>query len=151
MILGTQNYINPIINGHETLLLVYLLLFLQLTLRNRKRMSTQTASIVNITEPALAEFKRLMVDKQVPVGNGLRVGVKGGGCAGFSYILGFDNPTDQDEKYELDGITVLVNRAHAMYLQGIEIDYHNGLDARGFIFNNPNASETCGCGTSFAS
>ncbi len=114
-------------------------------------MSTQTASIVNITEPALAEFKRLMTDKQVPEGNGLRVGVKGGGCAGFSYILGFDNPTDQDESFELNGITVLVNRAHAMYLQGIEIDYQNGLDARGFIFNNPNASETCGCGTSFAS
>ncbi len=114
-------------------------------------MSTQTASVVNITETALAEFKRLMTDTQVPAGNGLRVGVKGGGCAGFSYILGFDNPTDQDERFELGGITVLVNRAHAMYLQGIEIDYHNGLDARGFVFNNPNASETCGCGTSFAS
>lgn len=114
-------------------------------------MSTQTASIVNITEVALAEFRRLMTDTQVPEGNGLRVGVKGGGCAGFSYILGFDNPTDQDESFELGGINVLVNRAHAMYLQGIEIDYQNGLDARGFIFNNPNASETCGCGTSFAS
>jgi iron-sulfur cluster assembly protein len=114
-------------------------------------MSTQISSVVNITEAALAEFKRLMTDKQVPVGNGLRVGVKGGGCAGFSYILGFDNPTDQDESFELGGISVLVNRAHAMYLQGIEIDYHNGLDARGFVFNNPNATETCGCGTSFAS
>lgn len=114
-------------------------------------MSAHTATIINITEPAIAEFKRLLADKSVPAGHGLRVGVKGGGCAGFSYILGFDNPTDQDEAFELDGLPVLVDRAHAMYLQGIEIDYQNDLNARGFIFNNPNASKTCGCGTSFAS
>lgn len=114
-------------------------------------MSTETTEIVNITETALAEFKRLIVDKHVPEGHGLRVGVKGGGCAGFSYILGFDNPTDQDDRFDIGGLTVYVNKAHAMYLQGIEIDYHNGLNSRGFVFNNPNASKTCGCGTSFSS
>lgn len=114
-------------------------------------MSTQTDTIINITDTAIAEFKRLLTEKAVPTGHALRVGVKGGGCAGFSYILGFDNATDQDEHFELGGLPVLVNRAHAMYLQGIEIDYHNDLNARGFVFNNPNASKTCGCGTSFAS
>ncbi len=114
-------------------------------------MDTQTAAIVNITDAALAEFKRLLTDKSVPAGHGLRVGVKGGGCAGFSYILGFDAATEQDDRFEMGGLPVLVNRAHAMYLQGIEIDYHNGLDARGFVFNNPNATKTCGCGSSFAS
>lgn len=114
-------------------------------------MITETTSIINITPIAISEFKRLLSEKSVPEGHALRVGVKGGGCAGFSYILGFDNPTDQDERVELDGLPVLVNRAHAMYLQGIEIDYHDGLNARGFVFNNPNASKTCGCGESFAS
>lgn len=110
-----------------------------------------TTTPIQITDPALAEFKRLLTENSVPNDHGLRIGVKGGGCAGFSYILGFDAKKNDDETFEMGGLTVLIDKAHLIYLQGIELDYHTGLDARGFIFNNPNASKTCGCGTSFAS
>jgi iron-sulfur cluster assembly protein len=80
----------------------------------------------------------------------LRIGVKGGGCSGLSYVLGFDKKEDDDIESVIQGITVIMKKAHGMYLLGMEIDYANGLNARGFIFNNPNASSSCGCGTSFA-
>jgi len=80
----------------------------------------------------------------------LRVAVEGGGCSGLSYKLGLDYKTEDDEVIESQGIEVIVASKHMMYLEGIYIDYPDGLDARGFTFNNPNASETCGCGSSFA-
>lgn len=103
-----------------------------------------------LTEGASAELKRLKDEQQLPDHIGLRVGVKGGGCSGLSYVLGFDEKKQDDEEYLIDGIRVFMNPSHGMYLMGMEIDYHEGLDNRGFIFNNPNANETCGCGTSFA-
>ena len=80
----------------------------------------------------------------------VQVGVKGGGCSGFSYILGFDVQSEKDDVFEINGMKVLMEKSHAIYLLGIEIDWLNGLDNRGFSFNNPNASDTCGCGTSFS-
>lgn len=80
----------------------------------------------------------------------LRVGVKGGGCSGLSYVLGFDDKTENDEQYEVGGVTYIMNKSHAIYLMGMKVDWHGGLNARGFTFTNPNASKTCGCGTSFA-
>lgn len=80
----------------------------------------------------------------------LRVGVKGGGCSGLTYVMGFDDRTDGDEVYETDGVSFVMNKAHEIYLMGMEIDWHGGLNSRGFTFTNPNASKTCGCGTSFA-
>lgn len=80
----------------------------------------------------------------------LRIGVKGGGCSGLSYVLGFDQKEADDELYEVEGIPVLMKAAHGIYLVGIEIHFEDGLNARGFTFKNPNASNTCGCGTSFA-
>lgn len=80
----------------------------------------------------------------------LRAGVKGGGCSGMSYILGFDHRTDNDQAFEIEGIPCIMNRAHEIYLLGMEIDWLEGLNNRGFTFKNPNASNTCGCGTSFA-
>ncbi len=103
-----------------------------------------------LTEGASTELKRLKKEQQLPEHIGLRVGVKGGGCSGLSYVLGFDEKKQDDEEYQIDGIRVFMNPSHGMYLMGMEIDYHEGLDNRGFIFNNPNANETCGCGTSFA-
>ena len=108
------------------------------------------ASPVNLTEGAIAELKRLFSEKNIPAEEGLRVGVKGGGCAGFSYILGFDKKDAADEVFEQSGLRIFINKAHQLYLAGIEIDYKSGLDARGFVFNNPNASKTCGCGSSFS-
>ena len=80
----------------------------------------------------------------------LRVGVKGGGCSGMSYILGFDAKKENDAVYEYQGLTFIMEKAHEMYLLGMQIDWVNGLNNRGFTFKNPNASTTCGCGSSFA-
>ena len=80
----------------------------------------------------------------------LRVAVEGGGCSGLSYKLGFDHKTDKNEIIVSHGIEVIVDSRHMMYLKGISVDYPDGLDARGFTFDNPNATETCGCGSSFA-
>lgn len=112
---------------------------------------TTTTQPINITKDASEEFVRLMQENKLDDKHGLRIGVKGGGCAGFSYILGFDTEKDGDDMYEINGLKVYINKAHLMYLAGVEVDYHTGLDARGFVFNNPNASDTCGCGSSFAS
>ncbi len=107
-------------------------------------------SPISLTSGAIEQLKRLMVEKEVPEGHSLRVGVKGGGCAGFSYILGFDLAKEDDQRFEIEGISVVLNKAHAIYLVGIEIDFVQGLNNRGFTFNNPNAKESCGCGTSFS-
>jgi len=105
---------------------------------------------IHLTTNALEQLNQIRRQESVPEGYGLRVGVKGGGCSGFTYVLGFDTPQENDDLYEVDGIQLLVNKAHAIYLIGMEIDFVTGLDNRGFTFNNPNASSTCGCGTSFS-
>lgn len=113
-------------------------------------METTVNSPVTFTEGAISEIKRLMNESDFVEGQILRVGVKGGGCAGMTYVLGFDQREDDDTTYEISGIPVIMKTAHGIYLHGIEVDYQSGLNARGFIFNNPNASSTCGCGTSFS-
>lgn len=105
---------------------------------------------VTLTEGAVQELRKLIDQQEIGADFGLRVGVEGGGCSGMSYILGFDQKKDGDSEYEIDGIKVLMNKAHGLYLAGMEIDFKNGLEARGFIFNNPNADSTCGCGSSFS-
>ena len=111
-------------------------------------METTIAAPVQFTASAIAEIKRLM--ESDPANKHLRVGVKGGGCSGLSYILGFDEVNENDEHYDIEGIPVIMNKAHGIYLAGMEIDWQDGLNARGFSFSNPNASKTCGCGTSFS-
>lgn len=91
-----------------------------------------------------------MATKEIPEDYSLRVGVRGGGCSGMSYILGFDRQREQDLEFEVDGIAVVMDKRHGLYLMGTTLDYHDGLDARGFTFENPNATATCGCGSSFA-
>ena len=109
-----------------------------------------TAAPVTLTEKAITEVKRLINEPGFDQDSFLRVGVKGGGCSGLSYVLGFDKKEADDELYEIEGIPVIVKKAHGMYLQGMEVDFEHGLNARGFTFNNPNANTTCGCGSSFA-
>lgn len=114
-------------------------------------MTTATNNkVLNITSSALEEIKKLMEQPDFDATHFLRIGVKGGGCSGLSYVLGFDKKEDDDMQYEVEGIQIIIKKAHLMYLENMEIDYGKGLDARGFIFNNPNASSSCGCGTSFA-
>ena len=109
---------------------------------------------VRLTDRATAEVRRIVANKQIPAQFGLRVGVKGGGCSGMSYVLGFDKQREHDLQFEVAGdsgdpITVFMDKRHGLYLMGTTVDYHDGLDARGFVFENPNATQTCGCGSSF--
>ena len=113
-------------------------------------METMIQSPVRFTEGAIAEVKRLINEPGFDVSNFLRVGVKGGGCSGMSYVLGFDQKKDKDVVYEFEGLTFIMDKAHELYLYGMEIDWQGGLNSRGFTFRNPNASSTCGCGSSFA-
>ena len=106
---------------------------------------------VMLTEKAANEVKRILADQKVEPGTVLRVGVTGGGCSGFSYALAFDKTYDEktDSKYEYHGVPVVVDKKSALYLDGTTIDFYDGLEARGFKFDNPNAVKSCGCGSSF--
>ncbi len=115
-----------------------------------KNTNPKTAQPITLTLGAVEQLKAIATEQNIPEDHGLRVGVKGGGCAGFSYILGFDVQKEKDEVYEISGIRVFMEKAHAIYLLGMEIDFVSGLNNRGFSFNNPNAKDSCGCGTSFS-
>lgn len=112
--------------------------------------ATITNAPITLTEGAINQLLRIKDEQNVPEDHGLRIGVKGGGCSGFSYILGFDVQKEKDQIFEVHGIKVLMEKSHGIYLIGMEIDWVEGLNNRGFTFNNPNASDTCGCGTSFS-
>ena len=105
---------------------------------------------ITLTSRAIEEVKIIMRDKSVPTEYGLRIGVQGGGCSGMSYLLGFDKKKDNDETYAIDGIELIMDKKHGMYVMGMEVDFQDGLNARGFVFNNPQAKSTCGCGSSFS-
>jgi iron-sulfur cluster assembly protein len=105
---------------------------------------------VKLTSGAVAEIKRLIEEPGFDASQKLRVGVKGGGCSGMTYVLGFDKQEEGDEVFEIEGIDCIMNKSHQIYLYGMEVDWKGGLNSRGFTFTNPNASSTCGCGTSFA-
>ena len=106
---------------------------------------------LQLTENAAKEIKKVITEQKMPENVALRVGVGGGGCSGFEYKLGFDEHVDEqaDTVLEMHGVRVTVDKKSLLYLDGTEIDYHNGIDKRGFVFNNPNATKTCGCGSSF--
>ncbi|MEY2917490.1 MAG: hypothetical protein RIS73_1204 [Bacteroidota bacterium] len=105
---------------------------------------------VTLTETAVAEVKRLMSEEGFDSAQQLRIGVKGGGCSGMTYVLGFDAKTEKDETFAINEIPCIMEKSHGIYLMGMQVDWQGGLNSRGFTFNNPNASKTCGCGTSFA-
>lgn len=113
-------------------------------------METAIATPVTLTEGAIIEIKNLMAQDGFDSTQKLRIGVKGGGCSGMSYILGFDHKQENDNEFAIEGIPCIMNKAHEIYLYGMLVDWQNGLNNRGFTFTNPNASKTCGCGTSFA-
>lgn len=111
---------------------------------------TQIQSEIKITDKASNEIKRIMNENKIPSGYGLRVGVKGGGCSGMTYSLGFDaESNDGDTIIDSDGVKLFVDGKSLFYLTGTELDFSDGLNGKGFVFNNPNATKTCGCGESF--
>lgn len=110
-----------------------------------------TFTPVTLTENALIAVRKLLSEKELEEDFGLRVGVNGGGCSGMTYVLGFDKKQENDQEFFIDGVKIYMNKSHGLYLLGTEVDYQDGLNARGFTFSNPNATSTCGCGSSFSS
>ena len=111
---------------------------------------TNVKSEITVTEKALSEILRIKQSNNVPENYGLRIGVKGGGCSGLTYTLNFDeNEKTGDTIIETEQVKLFIDGKSLFYLMGTELDFTDGLNGRGFIFNNPNATKTCGCGESF--
>lgn len=108
--------------------------------------------MIQVTEKAIQEIKRIMSTDPTANGANLRVQVTGGGCSGMSYKLGFDNQPipETDKVFEKEGVKVVVDPKSYLYLAGTELDFSDGLNGTGFVFSNPNAKRTCGCGSSFS-
>jgi iron-sulfur cluster assembly accessory protein len=105
---------------------------------------------LELTSKAVSKVKEIM-SQQEPQPLGLRVGVAGGGCSGFSYQMNFESQSNPiDKVYEFDGLKVFIDQASLMYLNGTKIDYVETLEGAGFKFDNPNVKTTCGCGSSFS-
>ena len=112
--------------------------------------NVQNETEIKITEKAANEIRRIMDENKVPDDYGLRVGVKGGGCSGLTYSLGFDpEQKEGDTIIEQGSVKLFIDVKSLFYLMGTELDFTDGLNGKGFIFNNPNAKKTCGCGDSF--
>lgn len=107
----------------------------------------QEAPIITLTDSAQHEVRRLLLAEGKP---GLRLGIKGGGCSGLSYLLEFTETREGDTVIDLEGFQVFLDRKSTIYLRDITLDYQSGLEGRGFVFHNPQASNTCGCGESFS-
>jgi iron-sulfur cluster assembly protein len=114
-------------------------------------MTGESAATISVTEKAAAEVRRVMAQKQLGGDAGLRLGVKGGGCSGFSYVMNLEpRPARGDEVFESAGLKVFVDPKSYLYLEGTLVDFNDDLTSRGFVFKNPQSSGTCGCGASFS-
>ena len=106
--------------------------------------------MITVSDKAVSKIKEILDSEQKSDGF-IRVGIKGGGCSGFTYVLDIEeNQKEGDQLYNFDNVKVLVDSKSIIYLAGTELDYTDGLNGAGFVFNNPNAQRTCGCGNSFA-
>lgn len=124
--------------------------FSLLLIIKRETMSAVETLPIQLTEGAIKEVKHLLKEMNLSEGHGLRLGVKGGGCSGFSYLLDFDQAKESDNVYTIENVKVMIDKSQEMYLFGTILDFKLGLENRGFVFNNPNAESTCGCGSSFS-
>jgi iron-sulfur cluster assembly protein len=107
--------------------------------------------MIKVSESAKVQVNHLMTTENHPEGSFIRVGVEGGGCSGLMYQLTFDHQLKEgDQVFEDNGVKVVVDKKSFLYLVGTELEYSGGLNGKGFVFKNPNASRTCGCGESFS-
>jgi iron-sulfur cluster assembly protein len=107
---------------------------------------------IEVTEKAVNEIKRLQANDPQAKDAMLRVKVVGGGCSGMSYKLGFDpiKPADNDKVIEVNGVKLAIDSKSFLFIKGMTLDFSDGLNGKGFVFDNPNATKTCGCGNSFS-
>jgi iron-sulfur cluster assembly protein len=107
---------------------------------------------VNVTERAAKEIQRVIAEHKLPADCWVRIGAKGGGCSGFTYVLDFDQqgPTEFDLTIEHHGFRVVIDKKSEFFMGGTTLDFNDGLLDRGFVFKNPQATSSCGCGTSFS-
>jgi len=108
--------------------------------------------MIQVSDQAKSKAAQLMTEEGFdPITDYIRVGVKSGGCSGLEYVLKFDNiKNESDQVFEDNGVKVIIEKKSILYLAGTILEYSGGLNGKGFIFNNPNASRTCGCGESFS-
>lgn len=115
-----------------------------------QKITDEIASLpIVLTDGAAEEILRIRNVQEIDDSKLLRIGVKGGGCAGFSYIIEFDDQKKSDELFISNDVKILLDKAQKLYLNGTTLDFSAGLENRGFTFSNPNADKTCGCGSSF--
>ena len=112
-------------------------------------MTTVADRLVDVTERAQREIRAIFDRERPAEGAALRLGVIGGGCSGLSYEMRFDQPRGTDRVLDFDGFAVVLDPKSSIYLKGITLDFEDGLQGKGFVFSNPNATNTCGCGESF--
>lgn len=111
---------------------------------------TNPSELVTVTPHAAEAIRKIKLDNKIPEAHALRLGVKGGGCSGMTYVLAFDeDPKERDTVYQLEGLTICIDPKSQFYLSGTTLDFSYGLNGKGFVFSNPNAAKTCGCGHSF--
>lgn len=108
------------------------------------------AELVTVTERAVREIRSIFDRENPAPGTGLRLGVVGGGCSGLSYEMEFSETRSNDNILDFNGFSVLLDPKSAIYLKDVTLDFEDGLKGKGFVFRNPNASNTCGCGESFS-
>lgn len=113
-------------------------------------MEVQNGEIINITDKAIAQIIHIFTQESNSEGRGLRVGVVGGGCSGLSYKIDFDDKREKDNIMKLDSVDVFIDPKSSIYLKGVVLDFKDGLNGKGFVFENPHAKNTCGCGESFS-
>lgn len=111
---------------------------------------SNSTNIVNLTDKAISQVKSIFEQEDKGEDFGLRLGVVGGGCSGLSYKIDFDTKKEKDNVLEFDGVKVYIDLKSSIYLKGVTLDFKDGLNGKGFVFINPNAANTCGCGESFS-
>lgn len=113
-------------------------------------MNTAVEQLVGITDKAIEQIKVICEKESSLAGKGLRLAVVGGGCSGLSYKIEFSLLKDKDYQIDLGFVKVIIDPKSSIYLKGITLDFQDGLNGKGFVFENPNAKNTCGCGESFS-